>query len=1068
MVCLLWRSRNSCAEIDGSKGDDEMDFLNRKRVAVPARFASLCSLGVLVLLLMVCGPIASAQSAALGGVVMDPSSAMVRDAQVTVTNQRTSVSLHIKTNSSGLYAIPFIQPGLYKLTVEAPGFKTYERTGVTIETAQTVAIDVRLQVGGSTQSVTVDGSGNYINTTDASVGTVIDRQFVENIPLNGRTLQELMTLVPGVVLAPTGTTSGNNSFGQISVNGLRTDSNYFMVDGVSANVDAGVASPGSASGTLPSLNVLGGTQNIVTVDALEEFKVNTSTYSAEYGRSPGGQFLMTTRSGTREMHGTAFEYLRNEVFDANTWFNNNLGYARGKERQHDLGGTIGGPVYGGRPHPLFYFVSFENLRLVTPTTGVGYVPDATLRTSVAGSLQPLFNSLPQPNGDDVNVTNPAAAGYLAYYNYQRSQPSKLYSGSIRLDHSFTPSLAAFGRYAQSTTDSTIGGSLTNVVSADHNKTLTAGLIWTPRPDLPNHLTANWTSATGNQQQENSISSISSLYDSVPSSYYNPAHSKVSLSYGVGGVSNSVTQSARRAESYQFNVVDIQSVLRGPHTFRFGVDYRLLFSLTSGFTAQAGWTFNTVATVVSGTPLRTTTSSAIEGLPHFSNLSLFATDNWKTTKNLTLDLGVRWEFNPPPSSARGLIPYAAATGDPSSVVLAPIGTPLYHTRLNNFAPRVGVAYAVPGTTGHPTVFRLGAGFFYDTGNQAVAAVYGGYPFINTLVQNNISFPGTDAQLTPPATPANGGTPNATYGTIYLVDPNLKLPTTYQWSAAVEQGLGRNDSLTLTYIGSATAGITQSHTLPSLATYGGYIYTANTAHSSYQALQIQYQRSIASGLQVLGSYTWAHSIDDAALFQTNTAYTALPGDSDGDLRHVARIGLSYDTAGPHRNNRMAPLLRNWGTDLNVMMQSGFPFSVITGYNYLNNGIQVTTYPDRVEGVSYWKRNSAAPGGWSLNSAAFSTPSNEITGSLRNPVRGFPVGQADFALRRSISLHERMTIQFRAEAFNITNHPNFGSYTTSLSATKVGYATKMYGDSLGGLNSLYQVGGPRSLQFAVKFSF
>ena len=285
--------------------------------------------------------------------------------------------------------------------LQAPGFSTAVSTPITLNVAQNAVLDFKMQVGSEDQTVNVDASGLTINTTDASVSTVIDRKFVENIPLNGRSFQDLISLTPGVVTQSPQAFSSLGANGDFSVNGQRTESNYYMVDGVSANTSAGNAF-GSASaangGTVPGATALGTTQSLLSVDALQEFRVESSTYSAEYGRSPGGQFSFVTRSGTNDLHGSAFDYLRNNVFDANDWFNDYYGRPATALRQNDFGGTIGGRVllpklYNGKDK-AFFFVSYEGLRVTQPQGAtVQYVPDSTLRQAAAPALQPIVNAI---------------------------------------------------------------------------------------------------------------------------------------------------------------------------------------------------------------------------------------------------------------------------------------------------------------------------------------------------------------------------------------------------------------------------------------------------------------------------------------------------------------------------------------------------------------------------------------------------------------------------------------------------------------------------------------------------
>src|SRR6266581_3486281 len=293
--------------------------------------------------------------AAVTGLVTDPNGRSVPGVTVLMTNLSTKVASRTVTNDQGIYRIPSLQPGIYRMTVDKDGFKSIVKSGVELHVQDVASINFELQIGSVNETVTVSAGGLVINTTDASVSTVVDREFVENTPMNGRSFQDLILLTPGIVTNTPQTTSRITHEGEFSVNGQRTESNYYSVDGVSGNVSAsfGDASVSATSGSLPVSTALGTTQGLVSVDALEEFRVQTSSYSAEYGRSPGGQFSFATRSGTNQWHGTAFDYLRNDIFDANSWFNNFHGLPLSALRQNDFGGTLGAPIivphlYSGR------------------------------------------------------------------------------------------------------------------------------------------------------------------------------------------------------------------------------------------------------------------------------------------------------------------------------------------------------------------------------------------------------------------------------------------------------------------------------------------------------------------------------------------------------------------------------------------------------------------------------------------------------------------------------------------------------------------------------------------------
>ena len=268
---------------------------------------------------------ASAQSpnGTVSGIVLDPSGGVIVGADVLIINDATAVQYPGKTNSEGFYVVPNISPGTYRIQVSNSGFKTIIKPDIVVHVEDALAINFTLPIGAASEIVTVEGGAPIINTENASVGTVIDRNFVESLPLNGRSFNTLLQLTPGVVIASISNSNGFQ-YGQFSIAGQRTDANSFTVDGVSANFGAGsTARVGqSGTGTAQAFSAIGATSSLVSVDALQEFRIETSSFAPEFGRSPGGQVILTTRSGTNEFHGAAFDYFRNTVMDANNWFGN--------------------------------------------------------------------------------------------------------------------------------------------------------------------------------------------------------------------------------------------------------------------------------------------------------------------------------------------------------------------------------------------------------------------------------------------------------------------------------------------------------------------------------------------------------------------------------------------------------------------------------------------------------------------------------------------------------------------------------------------------------------------------
>ena len=307
------------------------------------------------------------------------------------------------------------------MEVEKSGFKKLIKPDVILHVQDVLSVDFEMQVGPTSETVRVESGASSLNTESATVSTLVDNRFVENLPLNGRSFSSLLDLTPGVVLTPT---ADYYEQGQFSVNGQRPNANYFMVDGVSANLGTpGTLFGQGGTGQLPATSASGGMSNLVSVDALQEFRVQTSTFAPEFGRAPGAQISVLTKSGTNSLSGTAFEYLRNDVFDANDWFADNKGLAKPALRQNDFGGVLGGPILLDK---LFFFGSYEGLRVRQPQIANTFEPSLAARQSAPIPVQPLLNAFPIPNGPDLgDGTAEFAAGY--------SDPSSLDSYSGRVD-----------------------------------------------------------------------------------------------------------------------------------------------------------------------------------------------------------------------------------------------------------------------------------------------------------------------------------------------------------------------------------------------------------------------------------------------------------------------------------------------------------------------------------------------------------------------------------------------------------------------------------------------------------
>jgi hypothetical protein len=484
---------------------------------------------------------------------------------------------------------------------------------------------------------------------------------------------------------------------------------------------------------------------------------------------------------------------------------------------------------------------------------------------------------------------------------------------------------------------------------------------------------------------------------------------------------------------------------------------------------------------------------------FRNLGLFAQDTWHIVPRLTVTYGLRWDLDFVPSS-NGSPGFAAVTGfdlrNLSNLALLPTGTAPYKTRWVNLAPRIGMAYQVLRSRSLQTVLRGGFGVFYDLPSSEAGNLVNpyGYPFGSDGFPVG-SFPLTSAAAAPPPIVA----PNANnYGVLYAFDPNLESPYTLEWNVAVEQALGEQQTMSISYIGAAGKRLIQtaltSAPNPNLA-YANLITNAGT--SDYNALQFQFQRRLSRGLQALASYSWSHSIDTGSAGSTGSGSNALTGlnpnstrgPSDFDIRNAFSAGLTYEVPAPKGNVFAHTILHGWSTENIIQARSAPPVDVYyLGFGELSNGFFTNTRPDVVSGQPFYLYGSQYPSGKAFNPAAFTAPALDPTTGLpigegnlpRNALRGFGAAQWDFAVHREFPIRESLKLEYRAEMFNVLNHPNFGQpignlgYPGSLNP-QFGQSIQMLGESLAGGNlgsgafdPLYQLGGPRSIQFALKLLF
>ncbi len=1050
--------------------------------------------------------LAQGTTATLSGNVTDQNGAVIPDVSIAVINIAQGFQRSATTNGEGTFVVPLLPPGKYTVKAEHNGFTPTEVRDVVLNVNDQVAMKIHMNVGNVSQTVQIVEGSSLTNESPA-VGTVVDRQFVANLPLNGRSFQSLITLTPGTVL----TRSDFNEPGQFSVNGQRANTNYFTVDGVSANasINPSGGTGQSSAGTVPAFSAAGGTNNLVSVDALQEFKVQTSTYAPEFGRSPGAQVQILTRSGTNGFHGTFFEYFRNDALDANDWFANRSRLVKPPLRQNDFGGVLGGPVilprfgeggeqpwYNGRNRTFFFF-SYEGLRLRQPIVLLTDVPSLTTRQNAVDGIKPFLDAFPLPNGVQKGTG-------LDEFAASFSNPATLNATSVRIDRTLSDKLTLFGRYNYAPSSSAIRGSsaasLNTVTSATLNtQTLTIGATIFAPANVNNDLRVNYTRYTGSSftHLDSFGGAVVPLDSTIFPSFASSQNGLFVFSSILGSSTQLILGTTASNLQRQVNLVNNLSVVTGEHQSKFGIDYRRLSPIINLTSYRQVAVFNSVLQAATGIALQVLAGGFRNNLrPLITNLSLYGQDTWRVSDRLSLTYGIRYELNPAPTEQSGNDQFAVTGLDnPSTLALAPRGTSIYKTTYYNFAPRMGVAYQQSKQPGRERIIRGGFGVFYDLGNGPATSNFsaGNFPFqASAPPLINVSFPLTPAQAIPPSFNLN---PPVTVPFIAF-EPNLKLPYTLQWNGSLAQSLGSNQAFAATYVGAAGRRLLRMERLinpnPSFPTSVSVV--RNTATSDYHAMQLQYDRRLSRGLQTLVSYTWGKSLDinsnDSSSANTPVARIDPKvdrGPSDFDVRHIFNGAITYDLPFPNKGGLSNVLLRTWSIDTLFTARSATPINITYTRN-IGFGSFPSLRPDLVPGIPIFLNDPNVPRGTRINNTRVTIPGNPNTqigpflrpvearqGTLgRNALRGFPVYQIDLTLRRQFELDENVSLRLAADFFNILNHPNFADPIGVLTDSNFGVSTLMLSKSLGrggtggGFNPLYQIGGPRSIQLSLKLQF
>jgi hypothetical protein len=1021
----------------------------------------------LLVLFFAASPLFADELATLTGYVSDPSGYRIPKCQVQVTNVATGVLYVGQTNDAGLYRVPALPVGTYRVVVQKQGFKTVAKQGIELHVQDVVSLSFHLDVGSVAESVSVPANAPLVNTESATVSTVIDRRLIEAIPLNGQSFNTLLQLTPGTVIVP----SSAGEPGQFSINGQRSNANYFQVDGVGANFGTNVTLAQAGGGGTQAFNAYGGTASLVSVDAVQEFRVETSSFAPEYGRTPGGQVSITTRSGTNEFHGDIFNYFRNTVLDANSWFANAAGNPRAPEHENDFGGVFGGPLLKDR---TFFFVSYEGLRLKQPQTTVIEVPSVLLRqaTTTTPTAAAILKAYPLPNG-------PVSADGTAQFTGSYSNEISMDAISLRVDQVINSHLNIFGRANYSPSQNLIrsDGLSTLQKLPVNTTTVTFGINGSLTSNVFNSTRINLSKQEVSQRFR--MDSFGGAVPIDPSILLPGTHSLSDSStafttfIGVPGLSLGTGASNG---TRQWNLADDLSVQIGTHEIKVGANYDRLLLKGGATTFRPNYfLLNSLQQFASDANVQVVDNALINpSTILFNELSLYAQDRWKFGQRLILTYGFRWDLNPAPTGVNTSLASWLNVNDPPNTRLAPIGTPIWRTTYLNFAPRIGFAYQL--SPSGDFIFRGGTGVFYDLGTGTASILTQFFPNIADFFKfGSFTLPIADPASITPAFSLNPPYPAQTAG----FSPNLKLPYSYQWNLALERSFSGQQALSATYLGQFGRRLLRRVDLAPNSNFSQFFLTTNGDTSDYNALQIQYKKVLSKGLQALLNYSWSHSIDTSS----SDAGASVPsffvptagerGSSAFDVRQNFTGAFTYTIPGSKRQAPFDKITQGWSLSGFLTARSGVPIDIFS--SEVIGGTVQSVRPDLVAGQPIWITQANAPGGQTLNPAAFAVPTGSRQGSLpRNSIYGFSATQLDASVQRSFSFSERTHFQLRCDAFNVLNHPNFANPSGKFPSSQFGQATQMLNQGLqsgsghSALNALYNIGGPRSMQLSLKVLF
>ena len=980
--------------------------------------------------------VAQLDTGSIQGVIRDTTGAVIPNATVVVTNEGTQRAYHATANAQGEYNMPSLPVGIYSVAASYKGFGTSTVTTIPLNASELHRTDVTLRPGSDTQQVTVTSNQMQVNTLGADLGTTIGADRIANLPLNGRDFTDLLALVPGSV------TSGQ--FGQTSLGGAETS-----FAGVNILLDGADATRIDTNATSMQLGRGAARVTRASVDSIAEFHILQGNFSAEYGRSIGDVVNVITKSGTNDLHGEAFEYLRNDALDARNYFA--VPGTKTPLRLNQFGGNLGGPVVHDK---LFFFANYEGVRQTITNTQIYDVLNATERAKFVTAMKPVVAAIPVGNlGPDPTDT----AHVFDLYSANLVNTLREDTGSFRIDWNTSDRNKFYLRY--------------NIGDSDTNTTYGPAVGQTaPTPARTQFLKlSNTHTFSPTLLNEAGFGINSNHVSSYGGGGPFPVIAFSCFFCNFGAAPGPATfASIRPQTSYQY--IDTLTKVLGRQTIKAGLDIRhnlsdeelglqefLSYGSISDFEKNAGFAFSTLGNPM--TRIRNT------------NYNFFVQDDLQLARNFTLNLGMRYEYNTVLHEKDNQL----ANFDIATQTVGAKGAALYKPDYNNFAPRIGFSWDPFGTG--KTAIRGGVGVFYNP--QLTGAVFS----LTDNTSNNISVNIFQALFgTVSCTPsfplaypvASVPTCTPQVRNVDQFDPKTRDSYAYHYSFGAQQQVAPDTVLEITYAGNrglklpagaAFAGLQFNNQNPITGTYPRSQNFANERllgdflDSKYNSLQVAL-RGRRHVLTYDLNYTWAHEFDDtvsvfgAFVNPTNPKNDFSTGDIDVRNNFTADAFFQAPTIG----SVPRALGRGWSLGAIASVRSGLPVNITTN---VPNDYGTPQRPNFAPGASISSvraKNYSSPNN-QFNSAAFVTPPSSDFGNVpRNAGTGPRFAQFDVAAIKNTAVGDKWRVQFRTDLFNIFNHPNFANPDGNTTDPNFGRSASTVGSTIG-------IGTSRQVQFSIK---